>query len=190
MNYNYFDWMEGRVSCSCGWSGTGADACIGETFSEGAEYDCPECGGKLRFVLFPTHLEMRDDPRADPADRAGALLALSRFEQHDREKLVSPDQLPSLAPPPTVLVWDVVDGRKECSEDVVILHGQQVLWRELSFYENYVRFGEVASILRQKYGPELIDLVPTRRSWLDLYGDALSATSHVEAARVRLRSAT
>ena len=38
------------------------------------------------------------------------------------------------------------------------------------FYENYVRLGEVASTLPQKYGIILVDLVPTRRSWLDLCG--------------------
>ena len=180
---DWYDWQEGTVECpQCGWRGTGKTAALAEMFAEGAEYVCPACGHDLGFHAFPTLDAMHSDPRADPAERTMAAIISGRLERHERTKLVSPDQLPDLEPPPANLAWDVVETSKHES-DVVILAGERVIWRELSFYENYERFCEVAAILKRKYGPALVDLVPTRRSWLDLYGDRLAALDIVDAVR-------
>lgn len=158
---------------------------LAEMFAEGAEFVCPDCGHDLGFHAFPTLEAMLGDPRADPADRAMAATISRRLERHERTKLVSPEQLPDLQPPPAILAWDVVETQNDESE-VLILAGERVIWRELSFYENYERFGEVAAILKQKYGPALVDLEPTRRSWVDLYGDRLAAPGIVDAVRASM----
>ncbi|MHB8912342.1 MAG: hypothetical protein ACYC42_06790 [Lysobacter sp.] len=54
------------------------------------------------------------------------------------------------------------------------------------FRDGYVRFGKVVAILRAKYGTALRDLVPTPGSELDLYGDALASSRHVDRVRAAL----
>ncbi len=36
----------------------------GETFEDGAEFDCPECGDKYSYVMWPRTVDMATDPRA------------------------------------------------------------------------------------------------------------------------------
>lgn len=185
---NYYDWKENEVACrACYWRGIGRDATTGEVFRDGAEYHCPACGVKVGYVMFPTHQENLSDPRASDADRMLSEMFLDRRERFEAEKLNAPDQLPDLEPPPPALMWDVATG-SDNDDYVVILNNDKEVWRELSWYENFKRFGEVARILGRKYGPSLRDLVPTSRSTLDLYGDDLMSPNYV--ARVREALAT
>ena len=182
----YYDFQSEQLSCTrCGWMGLGRDALMYEMFEGGAEYACPACRAIFGFVAFPTQDEARTDPRADPIDRAIADRRAERQARFAATRLTSPVQLPPLEPPPAVLAWDVVDVAPGEAE-VRILHGERVIWRELSFYENFRRFDEVARILKAKYGDALRDLVPTERSFNDLLGDSLSADAHVAAARAAL----
>lgn len=50
------------------------------------------------------------------------------------------------------------------------------------------RFFKVLEILLGKSGPRMHDLVPTRASWLYLYGDSMSASDKVDAVRAAARS--
>ena len=56
----------------------------------------------------------------------------------------------------------------------------------MSFFEEYERFGEIATILWEKYGETLRDLEPTRGSWLNLGGDRLGSLGIVEEIRKSL----
>lgn len=188
MTRGYYDFQSEPLNCThCGWTGLGRDTTLYEMFEGGAEYCCPTCHAVFGFVAFPTEDEARTDPRADPIDRAIADRRAERQARFEATRLTSPVQLPPLAPPPSRLVWDVVDVAPDEAE-VRILHGDRVVWRELSFYENFRRFDEVARILKAKYGDALRDLVPTGRSLTDLLGDDLSASGRVEAVRAWLRS--
>ena len=184
----YYDFQSESLTCTrCGWMGVGRDALMYEMFEGGAEYACPACRAIFGFVAFPTQDEARTDPRVDPIDRAIADRRAERQARFEATRLTSPVQLPPLEPPPTVLAWDVV-AVAPGEDEVHILHGDRIVWRELSFYENYHRFGEVARILKAKYGDALSDLVPTERSYTHLLGDSLSADSSVEAVRAWMRS--
>ena len=179
---NYYDWQEGVVRCAEGdWSGKGKDATVRESFDDGAEYECPKCGLYFGFCAYPSLAEVRTDPRADPADRLAADHRAERLTQFERAKLLLPSQLPDLAPAPATLVWDVTGPAG--AGDVVVRAGQRVIWRELSWYENYQRFGEIASILWKKYGAGLKDLAPSPESELDLYGDSLRSVASVQSVR-------
>ena len=179
---NYYDWYEGPAVCAkCGWSGKGKDTTLRESFNEGAEYQCPQCGEYFGFRAYPLLSEVIADPRADPADRRMASEHREQLAQFKKTKLVTPDQLPDLDTLPAALVWDVTGPAG--AGDVVIRAGDRVIWREPSWYENYHRFGEVASILWRKYGAGLRDLVPSEQSELDLYGDALASPGQVERIR-------
>jgi len=184
---SYYDWNKSKIACpACSWHGVGKEATIGEVFRDGAEYHCPTCNEKLAYTLFPTPEENISDPRASDADRMLAETLLDKRRRFEIEKLREPSQLPDLEPVPRELTWDVLSGPGN-NDYVIVLNGTQEVWRELSWYENFKRFGEVAKILGRKYG-QLRDLVPTKRSELDLYGDDLMSPQYV--ARVREALAT
>lgn len=46
---------------------------------------------------------------------------------------------------------------------------------------------EALKILKAKYGHELVDVIPTERAKLDLWGDRLSAPEICDEARTNLR---
>jgi hypothetical protein len=79
-----------------------------------------------------------------------------------------------------ILTWDQLEA------DSIILHGDQVIWREKTGWEVYERFEEIVDILNQKYDKRLKDLVPTPRSLYALYGDSTRAYFHVIFARESL----
>jgi len=101
--------------------------------------------------------------------------------------LKSADQLPDIEPGPTTLIWDVIYGEGLGDDGfIVILDGDREIWREISFFEEYERFREIATILWQKYGETLRDLEPTQGSWLNLGGDKLGSLGIVKAIRESL----
>jgi len=183
---NYYDWQESFVKCEkCGWQGQGKETSVYETFRDGAEYCCPNsCDHVMAFVLFPTHEEMLNDPRVDAADRKLAIIRETRWQRFEQEKLKTAEQLPTIEPPPKVLIWDFTEDSGE--RFVVIRNDADEIWRELSWFENYPRFAEIAQILRDKYGPGLKDLVPTDASGLDLYGDRLGSPRVIDGVREAL----
>jgi hypothetical protein len=64
-----------------------------------------------------------------------------------------------------------------------------VLWRELAYFEGYVRFAEVLALLRARYGTRLMELRrPTRESETYLYGDDLAAVRRVRGLNGELAS--
>ena len=94
--------------------------------------------------------------------------------------LLSPRQLPELAGETLILTWDQIDA------DSIIRYGGTIVWREVTGWEIYDRFTEIAIILKHAYGDRLIDLVPTQRSLFALYGDSARAYFHVSSARQAL----
>ncbi len=74
---NHYDWKNSAQTCpSCGWTGLGSLADIGETFRDGAEYHCPKCNHRFGFIAYPLLKESISDPRAPQSDRQFAELAL------------------------------------------------------------------------------------------------------------------
>ncbi len=186
MSPQYYDWIEALVTCpECGWRGTGAGATLQEMFEHGAEYGCPRCAHTFPFIAFPDRAQVLADPRASQFDRMQTQLQEDRHARHEQSKLRYPDQLPPLELLPSTLTWDVSDAPGGDS-DVVIRAGAVVIWRELSFYENYARFVEIASLLHRKYGAAVRDLAPTPESEIDLYGDRLASADIVDRARAAL----
>jgi hypothetical protein len=180
----YYEFQEHVFVCKeCGWSGKGSDTQPGEIFNEGAEFHCPQCDYRFGgLVPFPAINETLADSRSDPVDRKIAEIVLSREERY--RPLSSANQLPDLDPIPQTLTWDVIDADGEAW--VVILNGEQEIWRELSFWENYKRFGEVAKILTKKYGKTLRDLVLTDGAFCDFYGDRIGAVGYADRVREAL----
>jgi hypothetical protein len=94
--------------------------------------------------------------------------------------LTGPGQLPELEGGQLVLTWDQIEV------DSIILHEDRVIWREKTGWEVYERFEEIASILKEKYGKRLVDIIPTPRSLYALYGDSTRGYFHVTFVRESL----
>lgn len=187
---NYYDeWKVRRYCCGqCKWEGTGSELGMGELTSELAEYCCPSCGHILETVLHPTIQESRANwDKLNEAERKEVELIENHRERFSREKLKDGSQLPDISEPEFVLHWDYVRIEYMNSRTLIKL-GEEVLFAEPAAYEGYERFGEVATILKEKYGNRLKDLIPTEESHLYLYGDRLSAPQKVEQIRKELFS--
>ena len=183
---NYFDnWKAADYSCrKCNWKGQGKEFKLLDSFDWGAEYACPKCSAKIFNLVYPTHEEKANYDKLSPVDRASLDMRERREAIALRHQLNSPSQLPAIGEKWFVLMWDAedVNGRSE----TLIKCGEKVIFRELAFYEDYPRFGEVAEILKERYGKALLDLIPTPVGKHYLYGDKWSAIGEVDDARKRI----
>jgi hypothetical protein len=182
MTSYYSNWQAQEYECrDCAWRGVGKECKQGEMFSELFEIDCPRCGEKVGFVMFPTFEESRHNwDKLSDMDKNAVEIGEARRQDFAQRGLQSCDDLPDLAGEDLILVWDT---EKYEGGDTLIKYGERVIWRETGFYENYERFAEIAGLLKQKYGDRLQDLVPTRKSKLYLYGDRMSASDRVQKVR-------
>lgn len=182
---NYFDFLESEIGCpGCSWAGRGHEARVGDLIlDQAAEYCCPSCRHLIAVVAFPTNEERRTDPRANDEERLAAEKEHDRQVRFEATKLTSADQLPDLDPVPTALTldWAEADG----DSFLVVLSGEQEVWRELSTYGNDRRLVEIAGFLREKYGDQLRELRPTSIAEAQVRGSGLG--SGIEAAQRTLR---
>lgn len=156
-------WKAEQWNCShCGWAGPGEQLEIYDVFEGLNEMACPNCKDKIGVVSWPPQSELI--PTCN---------------------LSSPEQLPELQKDSIVLIWDIerYDGG-----DTIIRFGDQIVWREPSFYEGHERFIQVTNILIQKYGSRLKDLIPSKNSEMFLYGDHLVSVNLIEKCRERIRA--
>jgi hypothetical protein len=180
-------WRDAQMKCdSCGWSGPGNDTVPGAISAYDYFLRCPRCEQIVDAVRTPTIEEARTHwDELDEPSRMQVLEIEQRQKEYRERRLAKPEQLPDLPGTDILLTWDMMDRE---GGDVVIKHGDNVIWSEPSDFENYERFEEVADLLLRKYGQRLTDLVPTEVSKLYLYGDRISAPKLVDAVRERIRA--
>lgn len=180
----YYDWMNSQQACpNCNWRGPGSQAETGDAFGDGAEYHCPECEHYFGFVGYPLVEEVLTDPRADARDKILVAAKTDLWSKYLATRITHETQLPELeSESPLVFLWDFEAGAGN-DRWTVIRAGEQVILKEESWFEYYERFIEVAKLLKLRYGGLILDLKPTEASWLDLFGDRLSAPSIIDRAR-------
>jgi len=188
MTSYYSNWREDIYTCAaCRWQGTGEQCEQGELFSELYEICCPSCGEKIDLVMLPTIEESRQNWSKLSDEDKMSVEHIEEFRDECAARgLKSSEQLPNIEGDDLVFTWDIEDYQR--GGDTLIKHGHTIIWREPAYYEGYERFAEVANILKQKYGDRLQDLVPTRKSYIYLYGDRLSASDQVDKVRKALSS--
>ena len=57
-----YDQQESRLTCEeCGWIGPESETAVGDAFTDGHEFHCPECNWRFRgLIMFPLISEAFD----------------------------------------------------------------------------------------------------------------------------------
>ena len=152
-------------------------------YRELQDCSCPRCdfdaSPTLAIVSYPTLDEMLAS--GNPADIQQARRIKQSQQKFDAAKLVNKEQLPTVDSTSFTLAWDFVETNGK--RVTVIRHDDRVLFSEPELWEGYERFEQVCKIVREKYGSNVTDLVPTRDSELYLYGDDWYSPDFVNTAR-------
>jgi len=183
---NYYVFLETEQACrKCAWKGRGKDFVVGELFDELAEYHCPACRSMIACQCYPTLHDAKEAWQLLSDKDKESWLELERWQTvRERCKLRSPDQLPVIAGASFALTWNLVDDPETKHSWTVIRHGEREVWREPAVYDGADHFAHIVSMLRERYGSALEDVIPTGgKSELFLLGDDLHAPAKVSAVR-------
>lgn len=185
--WTFEDWRNASFACDgCAWSGKGGDARLTALSAFDYFLRCPKCDRVIDALKTPTIEEAHEHwSELDDDLRAQIVVLETRRKDYLERRLERADQLPDLPGDNLLLTWDLT-GRE--GGDLLIKHGDRIVWREPAYYENYERFKQIAALLTERYGRRLVDLVPTDTSELFLYGDRISAPHDVEVIREQLRA--
>lgn len=151
------------------------------------EVTCPNCGEVFGRLEFPPIAELRANlDRMTPENRAGAERFVTLGDDQNRWRLHHPDQLPDITAPHLVLLWDEDHDAKE----VVVRFGEREIYRMPSSYEYCDFFIDACRVLKMKYGKALFDVIPTPRSYGNLWGDGFGAPDKCDGMRTLIQRAT
>jgi hypothetical protein len=193
-HFNYFeDYKNLILECpKCQWKGTFEQGSV-EYYADLMDCACPECdvfvSPMLAVVLFPTLEELRAN-----ADRPGVREWVQgidgSFDRFESQKLQGPEQLPEIDSDSFKLVWDFEADKPSGDGRTLLKHGDVVIFSEPARDQDYPRFGQIAEMLKAKYGERIKDVEPTKRSATYLYGDPRKGEGFVESVRVQAFGAT
>jgi len=184
MIHDYYSYKKDSFTCGqCGWTGPGSEADLGEMYNDGFELDCPKCHERFPgLILFPKIEETLEKGSIEEKHYAGEVKSFR--EKRVASLLTDISQLPELQNDSIVFVL------KEAEEDgenyIIIAYQNTIIWKEIRAYEYYERFIEIGTLLKQKYGDKMVDLVP-EVDGLYLYGDNIFSVAKVEEFRKWLR---
>jgi len=173
--FNYYDdWRNALLTCPvCGWQGRWEQAEI-NVHRELMDAECPQCVSHppmLAIVSFATGAETKraaGEGNAEAIRELGRVLQReSRLEVFERDKLKTVDQLPDLPDTTGEFIWDIAEDEHDKFQEIRV--GDRLIWRELAFWENGTRLGEIENLLKQKY--QFKSLTPTPGSKMWLWGD-------------------
>jgi hypothetical protein len=173
------DWL---LQCpKCQWSGMAKDGAIRD-YSTLFDISCPKCFEMLLLVPYPTD-EQTKEAAANGNKEALAemhnVLHRKRFQASlEINKLKTPDQLPDLTGDSLEFIC-AISTDDMTPADVVIKHGDTVLWQEPEQYEWWDRFNAIKAILKEKYGSRFKSFTPTPRARYSLFGDRLNSQTYI-----------
>ena len=182
LHISYSNYKATSLTCpNCTWTGTGQNA--SQNF-DGLVMDleCPTCFKMLAIVDFPTIGQGL--VRSSEAERQALIRKINFQERFRRLSLKSADELPELEGENFIFTFrsETIKG-----DDVNVIEFQgQTVWQEPMVFEGYERFIEIGSILKEKYGNRMKDLVPDETAELFLYGDKLKAPANIANFRQNL----
>lgn len=180
----YSDWREKRWRCGCGWEGSGDDASH-EAFAELLQVDCPDCGGRLCLVPYPT-----DEETAEAAAR-GVAEAVRAVEQEERRaawekrlrrsRLYSTKKLPALDGVERIDIRLEVDEVKGGDAVYVLLANGDLIHSEVAEWESIGPLPRLLRHVKARYGDRLSSFAVGPGAFMYLAGDSLSQGREVKA---------
>jgi hypothetical protein len=177
VRFNYYDeWRNALLTCPvCGWQGRWEQAEVNH-HSELMDAECPRCESHPPMLAIVSYATGDETKQAAKAGNAEAIRELGRVVQREsrlatfeRHKLKTVEQLPDLPDAACEFLWDIAEDEHDKFQEIRI--GDRLIWRELAFWENGPRFGEIEDLLKQKYGARFKSLTATPGSKLWLWGD-------------------
>lgn len=180
---DYSDYMS-LVCPKCSWTGLAKDGARAD-HSTLFDVSCPKCFEMLLVVPYPTDEQTREASllgNKEALEEMPSVLYREQFNQnYNKVKLQTADQLPDLEGDTLEFICDVSSPEDDylASGDIVIKHGDKILYQEPERYEWWDRFNELKAILKEKYGSRFKSFTPTPRARYSLYGDRLSSHSYV-----------
>lgn len=180
---SYFDRPTSLVECrGCAWGGQGSELRQGEVFRELVEYDCPNCGERVLFVLFPTRAEVESAAASGVADAIAMLASVRRADQR-WSRVVTSRAVPVSEPD------ELATGDIRCSlrlEDdehnepwlVLAANGLDV-HRELAVWESTEPAHRLFTAMHSRYRDRLVEF-DCEPAMLYLGGDRLSSAAELD----------
>lgn len=183
LHINYADYKSHPLSCpSCGWKGLGKDS--SQNYSGTVmDLECPECNKMLAIINFPTYQETLR--RGSEADRQAVLREVNFRERFKRMSLKSPDELPDIEGSAISFTFRSITIKGD--DYSIIEHQGKEVWREPMVWEGCERFMEIGRILKDKYGNNMMDLIPDETAETFLYGDKVQAPTLIAEFRQQLK---
>jgi hypothetical protein len=187
----YFDnWKSVHLACAvCKWKGIPDPDSLKDNDSVHypfMSFHCPCCGKPLLVIeqSATTNEALANIDKLAPKQRADIQDTFKRQADFAACRLNSPDQLPDLdfENRPNKLLWDLISDAEGKLWNI-ILHTDQVIWRQPAIWEGFSEFSRIAAIIRERYGNAICDLGPTENSKMYLGGDALWSDAVIERAR-------
>lgn len=184
-------WEEEDFTCSsCNQTWKGKQLSFSDLEGDVGEMACPQCD-KVLVGVCAGSLKPAGSPAKQPPKWASdiAKIVAGRHEQWKQNKLTSPEQLPEVAGESFGIIWDLgPDATGKPAEALldqgyIFRVGDQVIWAEPNFFEDYDRYPEVAAIFVAKYGDRLKDIKVTPPAAKSLLGDALRAGEFIDQSR-------
>lgn len=165
----------------CGWSGYGEELEQGDLYRDGFEVNCPKCKELLELIVFPTFEEVLKF--GSEAEKKDVREQMGFWKKWEESKLKSIEQLPDLEG--DNLIFQVEERRHKSEDYLFIMQDGKEVWKEICPYEYYQRFTEIGTILKEKYGSRMKDLVPPENGCY-LYGDSIHSVKIIENFRQSL----
>lgn len=169
MRLDYYKYKTENLSChKCKWEGTGEQAATGEQFSELFELDCPKCFERVAIISYPSTAEAIQHGTAEEKNMAERIT--KKQEEIRSSRIESESQLPDI-------LGEIIIEAKEKSVDgagwLEIYANEDLLWKELGYYEYYQRFIEICELLDVKYKGQIKAIKYDNSQYL--LGDKISA---------------
>lgn len=171
----YSNWNSEELICEkCGHKNKAGDCSDLCSITGSIVFDCANCDESLGMLYMPSQ------EQAEQAARNGNPEAIKDLESNrvhkDRVERVITSQLKNASQIPQIegtklhLCLDLVNENEETY--FLLKHGDDIIWKELVFYEETSRFREILDILREKYGDRLKSLISTSSAERSLLGDS------------------
>jgi len=181
----YYQYEATIFECEkCLWKGKGKQLTIGDAFNELFEIHCPDCNSRVGHICYPSFDEVLK--YGSEKEKKQVKKQMAFHEELEQSELKSVSQLPDIDKEGEIKFY-LKEKKFKRKNHLVVYADDKEIWKELMFFEYYVRYMEIAKILKEKYGSRMTDLlIDDFAPWM--YGDcSLTEIGRIEDFRESLK---